>query len=172
MRGSRLWRHLVRIPAEAHTATSQLSIWVFPIGLVFLLVSPSRRIDQAHRRARTRTVIAIRDTICSLRSPRSCIMFFPNPRIPQHPTHCRRHGTPADHRHRTDSLLDNADETADKDNHRRNMLNNDRRVRHKGPKIVRTHPWIPLEMVQEGLSIGIVIRICRFIRSCVGQRAV
>ena len=55
--------------------------------------------------------------------------------------------------------MDNADEAANKDNHRTDMLHNHSRVSHQRPEIIRPHPRITLKVVKKRFRVGVVIRI-------------
>lgn len=87
------------------------------------------------------------------------VMTLALPIVPEHPPCNRAQRCPSHHRLRAHSLLENCREAADKNHHRTHVLHDNRAIRHQRPKLIRPQSRIPLQMIQESLLIGIVIRI-------------
>ncbi len=107
-----------------------------PIPIPSLISTHHPRIERARRRTRTRSVLT------TFKLPRLSILpiirgpLSSDPEIPHHPSHHRPDAAPAHHRHGRDPLLEDADEAADEDDDRADVLHDDGRVRDEGPEFV------------------------------------
>ena len=56
--------------------------------------------------------------------------------------------------------MEYANETDDEDYDGADMLDNDCRICYQRPEVVWLETWIPLQMFEEGILIGIIIWVC------------
>lgn len=156
-RDGRIW-HPTRIvsiwarQARAHAQSKALNLVIF---LPIQTRAFTRWVDRIRHRAGTRASISLHDTLWST-SALICLC----PGVPKYPAHGRTNTTTTDHRNRTHSTLDDTDETADEDNDGTNMLHDDCRISHQRPEIIRANTWVPLEMIEKGFCVGVIIRVC------------
>lgn len=79
--------------------------------------------------------------------------------IPHHPREHRTQRARPHNRSRRHPLLIYRHKTTYKYRNRTHLLHNHRTIRHQGPELIRLQPRIPLQMLKEGLTIRIIIRI-------------
>ena len=87
-------------------------------------------------------------------------LLLRNPEIPKNPSQNSACSAPRNDRNWRDALLKDANEAADEEGDGTDVLNYNRRIRHKRPEIVRLQPRITLEVGQKCWWIGIIVRIC------------
>ena len=112
-------------------------------------------VGRAGRRAHGRDSVAVFVGVGGCRGS----ILVGNPSIPEEPAQHRRHASPADDGDGRDSVLEDADETADKDGDGSDVLDDHGRVGNKRPELVGLESRVPLQMIKERRGVGVVVRI-------------
>ena len=86
--------------------------------------------------------------------------LLPDPTIPQQPPKHRADGPKANDGDGRNALADDAAEAAHEDDHGADLLHDDGGVGDEGPEFVGPEARIPLEGIEEGFAVCVVIWVC------------
>lgn len=88
------------------------------------------------------------------------LRLLPDPPVPEKPADGCCDAAPANDRDGTQALLMDTDEADHEDDDGADVLDDDGRVSDQGPEVVGFQARIPLQVLEKGRLVGVVVRVC------------